>query len=118
MSENNIKYIIITPAYNEAEYIERTVKGVLAQSVSPYKWLIVDDGSTDDTAKVIGRYAAEHSWIQYIYREKEPSQSYYSSNVYAIMAGYEQIKTMDYDFLAVLDADISLPKDYYGEEKI
>jgi len=113
MLENNIKYIIITPAYNEADYIEQTIEGVLAQSVLPYKWVIVDDGSTDDTAKIIQQYAEKHKWIRYIYRTRESGQSYYRSNVYAIMAGYEQVKKTDYDFLAILDADISLPKDYY-----
>jgi glycosyltransferase involved in cell wall biosynthesis len=115
MLGNNEKYIIITPAYNETEYIERTIKSVLAQSVLPYKWVIIDDGSTDDTANVIQQYAEKYEWIQYIYREKEPSQSYYSSNVYAIMAGFKQVKNINYDFLAILDADISLPKDYYEQ---
>jgi biofilm PGA synthesis N-glycosyltransferase PgaC len=115
MLGNNEKYIIITPAYNETEYIERTIKSVLAQSVLPYKWVIIDDGSTDDTADVIRRYAEKYEWIQYIYREKEPGQSYYSSNVYAIMAGFKQVRSINFDFLAVLDADISLPKDYYEQ---
>lgn len=115
MLENNIKYIIITPAYNEVEYIECTIKGVLAQSVLPDKWVIVDDCSTDDTAKIVQQYAEDYKWIQYIYRTKETGQSYYGSNVHAIMTGYEQVKTINYDFLAVLDADISLPKDYYEQ---
>jgi glycosyltransferase involved in cell wall biosynthesis len=115
MLGNSEKYIIITPAYNEAEYIERTIKSVLAQSVLPYKWVIIDDGSTDGTANIIQQYAEKYEWIQYIYREKEPSQSYYSSNVYAIMTGFKQVKSINFDFLAVLDADISLPKDYYEQ---
>jgi len=115
MLENSVKYIIITPAYNEAEYIRQTIKGVLAQSVLPHKWVIVDDGSTDDTAKVIQKHTEEYKWIRYVYRTKETSQSYYSSNVYAIIAGYEKFKDLDYDFLATLDADISLPKDYYEQ---
>lgn len=115
MLENNIKYIIITPAYNEAAYIECTIRSVLAQSILPYKWVIVDDGSTDDTAKIIQQYTAKYRWIQYIYRAKEPSENYYASNVYAIMTGYTQVKTNNYDFLAVLDADITLPKNYYEQ---
>lgn len=110
-----MEYIIITPAYNEAEYVERTIKGALAQSVLPNKWVIVDDGSTDDTAEIVQKYAKEHSWIQYIYREKNANENYYASNVHAIMAGYEYAKACDYEFLAVLDADISLPTDYYEQ---
>ena len=113
MIKNNVKYIIITPAYNEADYIERTIEGVLAQSVLPNEWIVVDDGSTDDTARIIQKYAKEYSWIQYLYHKKETSQNYYASNVHAIMTGYAQVNTVNYDFLAILDADISLPKDYY-----
>ena len=115
MLKNNMKYIIITPAYNEAEYIERTIEGVLAQTVLPSKWIIVDDGSSDDTAAIIKKYESEYNFIQYHQRIKQAGQSYYASNVHTIMAGYEQIKAINYDFLAVLDADISLPKDYYEQ---
>ena len=113
MLGNNAKYIIITPAYNEADYIAETIESVLAQTLLPSKWIIVDDCSTDDTANVIQQYAEENEWIQYIYRKKESDQSYYSNNVYAIMAGFKQVKSIDFNFLAVLDADIILPEDYY-----
>jgi glycosyltransferase involved in cell wall biosynthesis len=108
-------YVIITPAYNEAAYIGKTIDSVLAQIIKPSLWVIVDDGSTDQTADIAKRYAAEHPWIQYAYRPKEAGQSYYGSNVYAIKAGYEQVKNINYDFLATLDADISLPNDYYKQ---
>jgi len=112
---NNTIYIIITPAFNEAEYIEQTIKGVLAQSVLPHKWVIVDDGSIDNTAKIIQRYAEDYDWIQYIYRAKKTGENYYASNVHAIMAGFQKIKTIEFDYLAILDADISLSKDYYEQ---
>ena len=108
-------YVIVTPAFNEADYIGKTINSVLGQTIRPLIWLIVDDGSEDDTAKVIQQYATDYKWIQYMYRTKESGQSYYVSNVHAIMAGYEQVKAVNYDFLAVLDADISLPKNYYEQ---
>ena len=115
MLENRIKYVIVTPAFNEAEYIERTIKGVLAQTILPTKWIVVDDGSTDDTAEIIRKYAEQHNWICYLYRNKVMEQTYYASNVYAIEEGYEQVKKLDFDYLAILDADISLPEDYYEQ---
>ena len=107
------EYIIITPAYNEADYIERTIKSVIAQTALPKKWIIVDDGSTDDMAKTVKHYASEYDWIEYFRREKVPAQSYYGSNVYAIMEGYLAVKQDIFDYIAILDADITLPKDYY-----
>jgi len=113
--KNSTKYIIITPAYNEAEYIEKTIESVISQCILPSLWVIVDDGSTDDTAKIIQRYAKEYGWIKYVYREKESDHSYYASNVYAIIAGYKHVKIVRYDFLAILDADVTLPMDYYEQ---
>jgi glycosyltransferase involved in cell wall biosynthesis len=116
-------YIIITPAFNEEIHIGLTIEGVLAQMVLPRQWIIIDDGSTDQTAEIIKCYAAQHSWIHYVYRPKKPGQSYYSSNVYAIQHGISQIhnsklitqnsEKLCFDYLAILDADISLPSDYY-----
>lgn len=108
-------YIIITPAFNEAAYIDKTVESILGQTVCPLMWVIVDDGSTDGTADIIKRYAVEHPWIKYVYRSKNIGQSYYSSNVYAIREGLKHVNTIAYDYLAILDADISLPIDYYEQ---
>jgi biofilm PGA synthesis N-glycosyltransferase PgaC len=109
------KFVIITPAYNESQYVERTIESVMRQTVLPAKWIIVDDGSTDATAEIIQHYASKFDAIEYLRREKVPGQSYYGSNVYAIMEGYSAINETEYDFLAVLDADISLPSDYYEQ---
>lgn len=108
-------YIIVTPALNESEYIEYSLKSVIAQTVKPMKWMIVDDGSTDETAEVIKRYAAEYDFIRYCYRTKPQGQAYFVSNVFAIREGYETVKNLkcDFDYIAILDADITLPTDYY-----
>ena len=58
------QYVLITPARNEAEFIELTLKSVVAQTARPLKWVIVSDGSTDGTDEIVGRYAAKHPWIE------------------------------------------------------
>ena len=115
MINNSTKYIIITPAYNEAKYIKKTIESVTSQTKLPDLWVIVDDGSTDSTANIIQQYSKEYNWIKYVYRRKESDHSYYASNVYAIIAGYEQVRPINYVFLAVLDADITVPQDYYEQ---
>jgi poly-beta-1,6-N-acetyl-D-glucosamine synthase len=109
-----MNYIIITPAYNEQKYIAMTIESVLAQSILPKQWIIVDDGSTDQTADIIRQYAGKYPWIHYVYRIKQSNQTYYASNVFAIRHGLEQIKSLEYEYLAILDADISLPQNYYA----
>lgn len=109
-------YVIITPAYNEATFIEQTIVSVLGQTTLPLLWIIVDDGSTDNTADIIQKYSSKYEFIQYHYREKPDGQAYFASNVFAIMEGYKKTKDIAYNFLAILDADIQLPPYYY--EKI
>jgi len=107
-------YVIITPAFNEEKYIESTIKSVLSQTIKPVSWIIVDDGSTDETGNIIKKYAEQYTWIKYLYRKKVAGQTYYGSNVYAIEEGLKIIENVDYEYLAILDADISLPPDYYA----
>lgn len=107
------KYVIITPAYNEGGYIAQTVESVLKQTIKPLQWIIVDDGSTDDTAAIINKYAKDNPFIKYHKRQRQPGQTYFSSNVYALQEGVNLIGDCDYDYLAILDADIVLCSDYY-----
>ena len=123
MEEN--KFVIITPCYNEEDYIESVIKSVVSQNHIPEKWIIVDDGSTDTTAELIKNYTDQYSWIEYLYNEKTAGETYYSSNVYAIIAGYSSLKDWEkgankkpefkklFNYIAILDADIILCTDYY-----
>ena len=57
------KYLLVTAARNEEQHLEQTIRAVLEQTARPVKWIIVNDGSTDATAKIIDRYAASTDWI-------------------------------------------------------
>ena len=107
--------VITIPAYNEAKYIEQTIESVVSQTVLPDLWVIVDDGSTDGTANIIKQYARRYDWIRYLRREKVAGQTYYASNVYAVDEGIKNAKDFEYEYLAILDADITLPADYYEQ---
>jgi poly-beta-1,6-N-acetyl-D-glucosamine synthase len=60
------KYVLITPARNEAQSIELTIQSVVAQTIRPLRWVIVSDGSTDETDNIVSKYAAEHPWIELV----------------------------------------------------
>jgi len=60
------QYVLITPARNEAAFIELTLKSVAAQTVLPLKWVIVSDGSTDGTDELARKYAAQYGWIELV----------------------------------------------------
>lgn len=60
----SLKYVVITPARNEARFIELTLKSVTNQTVLPRKWVIVSDGSTDGTDDIVKKYMVLHPWIE------------------------------------------------------
>ena len=63
------KFIVITPARDEASYIGRTIESIVSQTVLPAEWVIVDDGSSDDTAAIAERASLTHPWIKVLRRE-------------------------------------------------
>ena len=55
-------YVIITPAHNEEEFIENTINSMIAQTVRPVKWVVVNDGSKDRTGNIVNHYAQRHDF--------------------------------------------------------
>ncbi len=106
-------YVIITPARNEAEFIELTLKSVVAQTVKPVKWVIVSDGSTDGTDEIVSRYAAEYPWIELV-QMPQRRERHFAGKVYAFNAGCSRVKELDYTAIVSMDADISFEEDYFA----
>jgi len=107
------QYSVVTPAHNEEEFIEQIIESVIAQTILPKKWIIVDDSSTDRTLEIIKRYAGQYDFITCLGLTREAIESYYSRRTLVFSAGYEKIKNMECDFICSLDADISLGPTYY-----
>lgn len=105
-------YVLITPARNEAAFIEGTLRSVRAQTVRPLRWVIVSDGSTDGTDAIVQRYAAENSWIRLI-RMPERRERDFAGKVRAFNAGHAAVRDLSYDVIASLDADISFDAGYF-----
>jgi biofilm PGA synthesis N-glycosyltransferase PgaC len=106
-------YVIVTPARNEAQFIELTLKSVVAQTVKPLKWVIVSDGSTDGTDEIVSRYTTEYPWIELV-RMPERTERHFAGKVYAFNAGYSRVKDLDYAVVVSMDADISFEEDYFA----
>jgi glycosyltransferase involved in cell wall biosynthesis len=108
-------YVLITAARDEAEFIELTIRSVVAQAVRPVKWMIVSDGSTDGTDEIVLRYVADHPWIELV-RISERNGRSFSGKARAVAAGYARIRALrvEYDAVGNLDADISVDAEYFG----
>jgi glycosyltransferase involved in cell wall biosynthesis len=106
------KYVIITPARNEGGYIEKTIQSVVSQTVLPLKWIIVSDGSTDQTNEIVLKYLPCHPWMELV-KVPEHAGRHFASKVRSFNAGYEKVKDLDYEIIGNLDADISFENDYF-----
>jgi biofilm PGA synthesis N-glycosyltransferase PgaC len=110
--ESSLKYVLITPARNEAEYLELTINSVVSQTIRPLKWVIVNDNSTDATAEIVRRHAAQHPWIELVNTHEQQTRNF-AGKVGAFNAGHARVKDLDYDIIGSLDADISFTPDYF-----
>jgi glycosyltransferase involved in cell wall biosynthesis len=106
-----MSYVLITAARNEERNIERTLKCVIAQTLLPLRWVILDDGSTDRTPEIITAYAAQHPWIIFIRRPLRADRSF-AGKANAVNAGLEMVKNLPFEVMGNLDADVSFEPDY------
>jgi len=111
-TRKSLRYVLITPARNEAQFIERTLISVVQQTALPAKWVVVSDGSTDGTDEIVKGYCARYDWIQLV-RMPERKERHFAGKVWAFNAGFQRIKHLRYDFLGSLDADISFDSGYF-----
>ncbi|MFN9503308.1 MAG: glycosyltransferase family 2 protein [Rubrivivax sp.] len=109
----NPRYVLISPCRNEAEFMRQTLDSVVAQSIRPALWVIVDDGSSDATPQILAEYAAQHAWIQIVTRADRGGRSVGPGVMQAFYAGYDTIVPTDYEFLCKLDLDLLLPPRYF-----
>ncbi|MBO0695743.1 MAG: glycosyltransferase family 2 protein, partial [Verrucomicrobia bacterium] len=107
-----MRYVLITPAHNEEAFIEKTLASVVAQTVLPKRWVIVDDGSTDQTAKIIQKYAERYPWIEPVSRPRRKDRNF-GGKAHAFNTGLERVRSLNFDVIGNLDADISFDPDYF-----
>ena len=105
-------YVLVSAAYNEGKYIENTILSVISQDVRPALWIIVSDGSTDETDAIVKKFAVSHEFIR-LHRMTEDHPRNFEAQVHAINAGMGQIHTERFGFIGNLDADITFEPSYF-----
>jgi glycosyltransferase involved in cell wall biosynthesis len=108
---DKMTYVLITPARNEEKLIEKVIHSVISQTVLPSKWVIVNDGSTDDTASIVSPYLAKYDWMELLNLSPHRDRSF-AAKVHAFNAGLERVKNLDYQVIGNLDSDLSFDADY------
>jgi glycosyltransferase involved in cell wall biosynthesis len=106
-------YCLISPARNEAKYIKKTLDSVLAQTVLPRRWIIIDDGSTDETPQILADYAAKHDLIEVHTRTDRGRRALGGGVVEVFNSGMDLIAEDPAEFVCKLDVDLILPPRYF-----
>ena len=107
-----MNYVLITPARNEAGFVELTLQSVIAQTKRPLRWVIVDDGSTDETAAIVERYTREYPWIELVRRPRRVNRDF-AGKVHSFDAGLERTSDLHPELIGNLDADTSFGPDHF-----
>ncbi|MEX0745170.1 MAG: glycosyltransferase [Phycisphaeraceae bacterium] len=106
-------YVVISPCRDEAAYARRTLESVIRQSVRPTLWVIVDDGSVDETPAILVDYARQHDWIRVLRRDPGTGRRVGPGVVDAFYAGLATVELSQFDYLCKLDLDLDLPERYF-----
>ncbi|HIF9162899.1 TPA: glycosyltransferase family A protein [Photobacterium damselae] len=107
----NIEITIFTPTFNRAEHLSKCYQSLLKQHYNNFEWLIVDDGSIDNTKEVVDGFIAENLIsIRYIYQENAGKQAAWNNAV--LNARGEYFIGVDSDD-ALIDDSLALFFDKY-----
>lgn len=107
-----LRYVLITPARNEAEFIGQVIDSLIAQTIRPVRWVIASDGSTDGTDEIVKRCIETEPWIELV-RMPERRDRHFAAKVQCFNAGYQRLAGVPYDVIGNLDADITFEADYF-----
>jgi poly-beta-1,6-N-acetyl-D-glucosamine synthase len=107
-----LTYAAVTPARDEEENLARLGKAMVNQTLTPVRWVIVENGSTDGTLDLARRLQAAHSFIRVI--QTPPASAYERTSAYmrAFHAGVVALDDLG-ELVVKLDADVSVDPDYF-----
>ena len=105
------RFLVISPCRDEEETIKTTVGCMIAQTHPPVRWVIVDDGSQDDSPRIAERAAREVPWIRVLRRLDRGHRQLGSGVIDAFYAGLAAVD-VDYDFVAKMDVDLEFSPRY------
>jgi glycosyltransferase involved in cell wall biosynthesis len=110
---SNRAILVVSPCRNEADYMRRTLDSVIGQTLRPALWVIVDDGSTDDTPAILADYAARHDWIRVVRKPDRGHRAVGPGVIEAFYVGLASADAADFPYLCKLDLDLDLPPRYF-----
>ncbi len=119
MGSSSASILIVSPVRNEAAHIERVVRAVAAQELTPARWIVIDDGSTDNTLEILRRLESEVPFMRVHEASHKRADAVVRDRLAmaaaprTFNAGLVHDRWQDYDYVMKLDGDIELPPDYF-----
>jgi biofilm PGA synthesis N-glycosyltransferase PgaC len=104
------RYIAITPARDEEQFLPGLISSMAAQTRLPQRWIVIDDGSADGTAQILDEAARQHHWIEPIHLARNRPREAGGESV--IMQFLPREAWQGVDFIFRLDADLSFESDF------
>lgn len=112
------RYILVTPAKNEEEDLPNLIHSMIQQTIKPLLWVIVDDGSTDNTPEILEEAKEKYNWIQSL-RVKESKRDL-GKHVYCVYnigfdfaVKYCKAHNKQYDYIGNVDADMTMETEFF-----
>lgn len=106
-----MKIVIITAVRDEGKYISYTIESMLAQTLQPIKWIIVNDGSIDNTEEIIFKYKYKIPFLEYVALPNRGFRKPALGVIESFYEGYNRAQNLDFDIIVKLDADLKFPPD-------
>jgi biofilm PGA synthesis N-glycosyltransferase PgaC len=104
------RYIAITPARDEEQFLPGLINSMTAQTRLPERWIVIDDGSADRTAQILDEAARQHKWIEPIHLPRNRPREAGGESV--IMQFLPRDAWQNVDYILRLDADLSFEPDF------
>ncbi|MDX6654766.1 MAG: hypothetical protein QOH18_1476 [Solirubrobacterales bacterium] len=117
MSAAEQELLIVSPVFNEAAHLRRTARSIAAQTLVPDRWIVVDDGSTDDTLEVARELERELGFLTVI--EAFDAVPVGADNLalareaHAFNHGLDVAGWRDFSFVGKIDGDVELPPEWF-----
>lgn len=116
--ENSRNYIVVTACKNEAENLPKLIDSIITQTIKPVLWVIVDDGSEDDTPKITDDATRKYGWV-HVLRLEEGRRDlgiHYAAIIkmgFDYASSYCRKKNLEYSYVGNLDGDLTLECTFY-----
>lgn len=112
-------YLLVTACKNEETNLQSFIDSIISQKTRPVVWMIVDDGSTDNTPLILETNKIKHDWIKVLRLEESPRDlGLHLSEVlkkgFEYSINYCKLAELKYSYLGNVDADLTLPSTFFS----